>query len=78
MPDTELPVVGECVAQEASVVGWPREGYRLLLNFSIDDGINTVAEAACCRIEVYAAKIIADGVELMITLRERAGRTEVE
>ena len=49
-----------------------------MLRNSVDNGFYTIAEAACCGIEIDAAEIIADGVELMIALRECTGRTEIK
>ena len=62
MPDAELAVVGECVAQEAAVVGGTGEGYGLFLSCGIDDDVNGAAEGASSWVEVNAAEVIADGV----------------
>ena len=70
VPDTELSVVGECVAKETTIVGRTREGYRLVLSHRIDYGFYLVAKMARCGIEIDAAEIIVDGVELMTVLRE--------
>ena len=78
VPDAELSVVGECVAKETPVVGGTREGYRLVLSLGIDNNVYVVSEASRCRIEIDAAEIIADGVELMVVLWESAGGTEIE
>ena len=68
VPNAELAVIGECVAQEAAVVGGTGEGYGLVLGRGIDDGFYMVAEGASSGVEVDAAEVIADGVELMIVL----------
>ena len=78
MPDAELSVVGECVTQETPIVGGTGEGYGLLLNFSIDNGVYTTAEVACSGIEIDATQVIADRIQLMITLWQGAGSTEIE
>ena len=44
VPDAELSVVGERVAEKASVVGRTGEGYGLVLFCSVDKGIYPVAE----------------------------------
>ena len=78
MPDAELSEVGECVAKETAIVGGTGEGYRLVRCLGIDDGVYSVAEVARCGVEIDAAEVIADGVELMIAFWEGAGGTEIE
>ena len=73
VPDAELSVVRECIAQESSVVGGTGEGdgtphphplpHREGGMSSIDDGFYLVAELARGRVEVDAAEVIADGVQ---------------
>ena len=62
VPDAELSVVGERVAQVSAIVGGTGEGYRLLLSCGIDDDVNGAAEGASGGVEVDAAEVIADGV----------------
>ena len=78
VPDTELSVVGECVAKESPVVRGTGEGYRFVLSLGIDDDVYLVAELARFGVEIDAAEVIVDGVELMTAFREGAGRTEIE
>ena len=78
MPNAELSVVGERIAEITSVVGRTREGHRLMQCLSIDDGVYTIAEIARRRIEIDTAKIIVNRVELMIILRESTCCTEIE
>ena len=49
-----------------------------MLRCGIDDGLDMVAEGSCGRVEIDAAEVIADGVELMTALGQGAGRTEIE
>ena len=63
VPDAELSVVGERVAQEPAVVGGAGEGNGFLLCLGIDDGLDMVAEGSCSGVERDAAEVIADGVE---------------
>ena len=74
VPDAELPVVGKRVAEETSVVGRTGERHGFVLHTRIDKGVYSVTEAACCRVEINTAEIIADGVYLIAT----SGRTEIE
>ena len=69
VPDAELPVVGEGVAKESTVVGGTGEGHRLMYCLGIDDSVYTVAVVARFGVEIDAAEIVADGVELMDALR---------
>ena len=78
MPDTELSIVGECIAQVSPVVGGTGEGYGLVLRLSTDDGVYAVSELACIGVEVYAAKVIMEGVELQTVLGDRACSTEIK
>ena len=63
VPDAELSVVGERVAEEPTVVGGAGEGNGFLLCLGIDDGLDMVAEGSCGRVEIDAAEVIADGVK---------------
>ena len=58
MPNTELSVVGECVAKEMSVVGGAGEGYGFMLRDGIDNDVYLVTESACSGIEIDATEII--------------------
>ena len=62
VPDAELAVVRERVAEEAAVVRGTGERDRLLLSCGIDDDVNIAAERASGGAEVDAAEVIADGV----------------
>ena len=87
MPDAELSIVGECVAEEAAVVGGTGEGDGKSLppppskgrgRDGVDDGVDTVAEGAGGGIEVDAAEVVTNRIELMTSLRKSAGCTEIE
>ena len=78
MPDAELSVVGEGVTKETSVVGGTRERYRFVQSLGIDNRVYTTAEVARRGIEIDATEIVVDRVELVTTLRNGVGRTEIE
>ena len=86
MPDTELSVVGECVAQKPAIVGGTGEGDGFLLCLGIDDGFYMIAESPRSRIEIDAAEIIVYGVERnrrfrrvlrQVALWKRTGGTKI-
>jgi hypothetical protein len=60
MPDAELPIVGERVAKETSVVGGAREGYRLMMGFGIDNSLYMVAETSRFGVEINSVKIVSN------------------
>ena len=71
MPDAELSVVGERVAEEAPVVGGSWEGNRTpharpipegegCAMCSIDNCFYLTAKAACGRVEIDATEVIMD------------------
>ena len=78
VPDAELSVVGKRVAEEPAVVRGTREGHRLMLRSSIDDGFHLVTETARRWIEIDTTEVIVDGIELMTALRNGACCTEIE
>ena len=78
MPDAELTVVGECVAEETSIVGGAGEGHRLVLSLGIDNDIYLAPETACRGVEIDSAEVVVERIELMTTLWESAGSTEIE
>ena len=49
-----------------------------MLGLSIDDGVYMVTEGARCRVEIDAAEVVVDGVELVTVFGECAGGTEIE
>ena len=77
MPDAELPVVGEGVAKETSVVGGTGEGYRLLFSLGKDNGVYTVAEIACLGVEVDAEEVIVERIEGKVPALSLLGNADV-
>jgi len=63
VPDAELAVVGECVAEETTVVGGTGERYRLTLSCGVNDDLYLVAKSARLRVEVDAAEVITNRVK---------------
>ena len=63
VPDAELSVVGERVAEESSVVGGTGEGDGLVLGGGIDDGVYAVAKGACGGVEINAVEVVAELVK---------------
>ena len=87
MPDAELPVVGECIAQETAVVGRTGEGNGKPLPRSlpggeggmrsIDNCFYAVAEGTRFGVEIDAAEVIANRIKEphLLPLPEGEGRT---